>query len=82
LVFHSSTMHIGLHVEDPLLLSDFSETLNFSTIFLKIIKYQISLKSVQWQPTCSMQMDSTTDGQTDTRDAASSRFSQIPRCVQ
>jgi len=35
----------------------------------KIFKYQLSLKSVQWGPSCSMR--------TDRRDVANSRFPQI-----
>jgi hypothetical protein len=46
----------------PLLLSDFNETLNFSTFFQKMRKYQISWKSFHWDPICSMR----TDGRTDT----------------
>jgi hypothetical protein len=33
----------------------------FSTDFGKVLKYQISWKSVQWEPICSMR----TDGQSD-----------------
>jgi hypothetical protein len=33
----------------PLLFSGFKENLNFSTEFQKILKYQISRISVQWQ---------------------------------
>jgi hypothetical protein len=45
----------------PVLLSDFNDTLMFSTDFPKIPKYQSSRNFVQWQPSCSMR----TEGQTD-----------------
>jgi len=66
----------------PLFLSGINDTWNLSTDFLKILRYQIELKSAQWEVSCSAQMDSRTDGQTDTRDAASSRFSQVSNCAQ
>ena len=67
-IFHSKKkwerydkkMYIGPHVKCPLFLSDFNETWNFSKYCRKILKYQISWKSVQWEPSCSMR----TDGQT------------------
>jgi hypothetical protein len=52
---------IGLHVKYLVFLSDFNDTRIFSTGFRKVLKYQISWKSVQWKPSCSM----LTDGQTD-----------------
>jgi hypothetical protein len=39
-------------------------------IFEKILKYKISWKSVQWEPSCSVW----TDGRTDRNDEANSRF--------
>jgi hypothetical protein len=64
-------MYIGLHVKYPLFFSDFYEASVLSTDCRKILRYQISLKSVQWEPG-SMR----TDGQTVRHDEASSRFSQ------
>jgi len=56
--------YIGLHVKCPLFLSDFNGTLIFCTDFRNIFKYEISRKSVQWEPSCHMR----TDGRTDKRD--------------
>jgi hypothetical protein len=54
-------MYIGLHVKYTLVLSDFDETWIFSTYFRKILTYQISWKSVQREPKCSMWTDGRTD---------------------
>jgi len=54
-------MYIGLHVKYPLLLHDFNGTLIFLTHFRKILKYQISLKSVYWEPSCTMRTDGRMD---------------------
>jgi hypothetical protein len=43
-------------------LSGFNQTWILSTYFRKILKYQISWKSVQWEPSCSMRT-----GRTDIR---------------
>jgi hypothetical protein len=53
-------MHIGLQVKYHLFLSDVNEKK-----FRKMLKYQISLKSVQWEPKSSMRTDGRTDGRTD-----------------
>jgi hypothetical protein len=53
-------MCVGIYVKYSLFVSDFIETWIFLTDFLKILKYQISWKSIQWEQSCEM------DGQTDT----------------
>jgi hypothetical protein len=58
-------MYTGFHVKCMLALSDFKETWNVSTDFKKILKYQISWKSVQSEPRCSTRTDGRADGQTD-----------------
>jgi len=50
-------MYIVLHVKYPLFFSDFNETSIFSQDFRKILKYEISRKSNQWKPNCSMRTD-------------------------
>jgi len=47
-------MNVGLHIKYTLFLSDLNETSIFSTDIWKILKFQISRKSVQWEPNCSM----------------------------
>ena len=56
----------------PVFLSDINETWIFSKHFRKSLKYQISSKSVRWEPTCSMR-------RTDRNDEANSRFLQLFR---
>jgi len=41
----------------PEFLCDFDYTWLLSTEFGKILKYQISWKSVKWKPSCSMRAD-------------------------
>jgi len=55
-------MYIGLHVKYSLFLLflyDFNGTCIFSTNVRKILKYQISRKSVQSEPGCSIRTDMT-----------------------
>jgi len=61
---YDKKMYGGLHVQYPLFLSDFNKTLILLTDFRKILKYQISLKSVQWDSSCSVRTDVRIDGQT------------------
>jgi len=70
-------MYIGLHIKYPLPLSDFNGPQIYWTDFRKRLKYQISWKSVQWEPSCSMW----TDGRADRQDEDSGRFSKFCQCV-
>jgi hypothetical protein len=54
-------MYIGIHVNYPLLLSDFNETWVFSSDFRKTLKYQTSRKSVQCGPSSSIREGRRTD---------------------
>jgi len=47
-------MYIGLHVKCQLFSSDFYGTWIFSTDFRKMLKYQISRKSIRWGPSSFM----------------------------
>ena len=54
-------MYIGLHVKYRYSCQILIKLGLFSADYRKILKYQISLKSVQWEPSCFMR----TNGQTD-----------------
>ena len=56
-----SQMYIGIHVKYSLFLPDFNESRIISRDFRKVLKYNISWKSVQWQPSCSMRKYGQTD---------------------
>jgi len=66
-------MDIGLNVKYPLFLADFNQPWTFSTDFRKMFKYQISWKSVQWEPFHA-------DGHR--HDEPNGRFSQFCECAQ
>ena len=53
--------YIVLQVKYSLFLSDFDETWIISTDLRKSFKYEISWKSVQWKPSCSMRTDRRTE---------------------
>jgi hypothetical protein len=46
------------HVKYPLLLLDFNDTWISSTDFRKVLEYQISWKSIQCDPSCSLRRNS------------------------
>ena len=52
------------HVKYTLFLSGFNETLILLKDFWKKLKYQVSSKSVQWEPSCSIRTDGRTDAWT------------------
>ena len=53
------------------------QILTFPTDFLQIFKYQISWKSVHWEPRCSKRTDRLTERRIDRHDKANSRFSRF-----
>jgi len=54
-------MYIGRHVKYPFSLADFNENLIFPTHSRKILRYQISRKSFQLEPSYSTRTDEQTD---------------------
>ena len=67
----------SLHVKYSLFLSDFNETWIFLRDFWEKLKYQILLKSVVWEPSCSVRM-----GRTDMAKliVALRKFANAPKC--
>ena len=59
-------MYIYLYVKYKLFLLDFDETWIFWTDYRVELKYQISWKSTQWEPSCSLRAVGRAEGQTDT----------------
>jgi hypothetical protein len=53
-------MYIHLHAKYSLFLSDINK-IEYSRQFRNILKYEILLKSVQWETSCFMRMDRRTD---------------------
>jgi hypothetical protein len=62
-----------IHVKYELFSSDFNITELLWIDFRNILKYNISCKSVEWEPSCYMRAD----GRTDRYAEANSRFSQF-----
>ena len=54
-------MYISIYVKYLLFLSYFNESWISSTDFREMLKYQISWKSVQWEPSCSIRKDGKSD---------------------
>ena len=50
-------MFIGVHVKYPVFSSEFNENLISSIDLRDIFKYQISWKSVEWEPSCFVRTD-------------------------
>jgi len=58
----SNKMNLALHVSARKFCSIFKEIWSFSTDFNKRLQYQISRKSVQWEPRWYMRTDGQTNG--------------------
>ena len=61
IVINIHRLYRGIHIKYTLFLSDFNKIWIFTADFRKIVKYDISWKSVQWKPSCSMLTDGRTD---------------------
>jgi len=79
-----SKTYFDIHVRYSLFLPDVSETWTFSTDFRKVLKYQISWKSVQWEPSCFTRTDERTNGRTEMAKLLVTFriFSNMPKNVQ
>jgi len=71
-------MHIGHDVKHPLFLSDFNQTWIFLAEFRKILKYQVSWKSVGWKRICSMRTDDQPTGRHDEANSLPPQTQPIP----
>jgi hypothetical protein len=72
------------YVKYPLLLSHFSETWIFWIYFGNMLSFRILWKSVQWEPSCSLQTDGRTYRQADRqkdRQTNNSRFSNFANAL-
>jgi hypothetical protein len=58
-------MYIGVHAKYALFLSDFNDSSILPKDFRKILKYQILLNPIQWEPSFSILTDGRTDRQKD-----------------
>jgi len=70
-------MYVGLHVKYRYS-CQISENWIVWADFRKIFKYEISWKSLQWEPSCSMSTDGRTDRQPYKHDNANSYY--LPLC--
>ena len=73
-------MYMGVHVKHPSIVLESNKTWIFSKEFRKILKYQISWKFDQWEPSCSMR----TGGQMDLTKllVAFRNFANAPKTYQ
>jgi hypothetical protein len=54
---HRSKLFFFLRIKYPFFLSDYINTRIFSKYFRKILKNQISWKSIEWETSCPMRID-------------------------
>ena len=70
-------MYIGIRIKYPLFLSDFNESWSYLTDFRKMLKYKISWKSAQWEPSCSNR-----DGWAGGHREVNNRFSRLDERIK